>query len=170
MKRANRHLKRAEKSTKKMQQSRGNFTSHVQTSACNHGGKFVHLLTTNQGSLSSVQREELKVLKHCFTMTISADYQQSKPIPMWGRSEQPGSTYYLQKVSHDIFGIIDHWDKKGVLYLFDERIGPKNTDHTISLLMKYWKSVLEEYPWMKRLAIMLQAPIRTGTYFRGPWN
>ena len=52
-----------------------------------------------------------------------------------GQDEQPGSTYYLQKVSHDIFGIVDHRDEKSVAYLFDERIGPKNTDHSSNTIL-----------------------------------
>lgn len=104
---------------------------------------------------TSVEREKLQCLKHCFTLTISADYQQSKLIPYWGYTEQPGSTYYLQKVSHDIFGVVDHRVEEGSIYLFDERIGPKNTDHTVSLLTQYWESVSDKYPWIKRLAIFL---------------
>lgn len=80
------------------------------------------------------EQDDLEETKHCFTATISADYQQSKLIPSWGKTEQPGSTYYLQKVSHNIFGIVDHSDDKSVVYVFDEHIGPKNTDHTISFL------------------------------------
>ena len=54
---------------------------------------------TNQSVLSRSEKEELASTKHCFTATISADFQQSKLIPSWGKTEQPGSTYYLQKVS-----------------------------------------------------------------------
>lgn len=39
--------------------------------------------------------------------------------------------------------------------MFDERIGPKNTDHTISLLMRYWETVSCVHPWIQRLAIFL---------------
>ena len=101
------------------------------------------------------EREELQTARHCFTLVISADYQQSKLIPSWGRTEQPGSTYYLQKVSHDIFGIVDHREERSVAYLFDERIGPKNTDHTVSLLTQFWHNVSHEHPWINRLAIFL---------------
>ena len=90
---------------------------------------------TNIPRPSRSEREELKSTQHCFTLTISADYQQSKLIPSWGRSEQPGLTYYLQKVSHDILGIVDHSKDESTVYLFDERIDPKNTDHTVSLLL-----------------------------------
>ena len=76
-------------------------------------------------------------------------------MPYWGRSEQPGSTYYLQKVSHDIFGIVDHSQGSSTIYLFDERIGPKNTDHTISLVTKYWRQFHTANPWVKRVAIYL---------------
>ena len=50
-----------------------------------------------------------------------------------GKIEQPGSTYYLQKVSHDLFGIVDHSTDESAMYIFDECIGPKNTDHTFIL-------------------------------------
>ena len=110
---------------------------------------------TNKSHRTAVEREELESLQHCFTLTISADYQQSKLIPSWGKTEQPSSTYYLQKVSHDVFGIVDHRQDKSTIYLFDERIGPKNTDHTISLMMHYWETVSCEHPWIQRLAIFL---------------
>lgn len=105
--------------------------------------------------MTPAERDELETLQHCFTLTISADYQQSKLVPSWGKTEQPGSTYYLQKVSHDIFGIVDHRDDEGIIYVFDERIGPKNTEHTLSFLSTYWQQVSQQHPWIQRLAIFL---------------
>lgn len=110
---------------------------------------------TNVSRPSRSEREELHSAQHCFTLTISADYQQSKLIPSWGKSEQPGSTYYLQKVSHDILGIVDHSNDESTVYLFDERIGPKNTDHTVSFLTDFWHTVSQQHPWINRLAIFL---------------
>ena len=121
---------------------------------CAEQWKKINVLTAIQ-SPSRAEREELLTAQHCFTLVISADYQQSKLVPTWGRSEQPGSTYYFQKVSHDIFGIVDHRDEKSTVYTFDERIGPKNTDHTVSLLTQYHHTVKHEHPWIKRLAIFL---------------
>ena len=54
-------------------------------------------------------------------------------------------------MSHDIFGIVDH--EKSTVYLFDERIGTKNTDHTVSFL--FWQEDVEEHPWIHRLVIFL---------------
>lgn len=109
----------------------------------------------NLRAQSATEKETLAALKHCFTLTLSADYQQSKLIPSWGRTEQPGSTYYFQKVSHDIFGIVDHSQNTSAIYLFDERIGPKNTDHTISFLTQYWQEFSLKHPWVNRLPIFL---------------
>ena len=41
------------------------------------------------------------------------------------------------------------------MYLFDERIGPKNTDHTVSFLTHYWRTISQQHPWIHRLAIFL---------------
>lgn len=80
------------------------------------------------------------MLKHRFNPVVSADCQMSKLVPYWGMSAQPGSTYYLQKLSHDILGIVNHATNKSAVYLFDERVGPKNTDHTVSYITHfiYW--------------------------------
>ena len=60
-----------------------------------------------------------------------------KLVPYWGLSPQPGSTYYLQKLNHNVFGIVNHATTKSAVYLCDERYGPKNTDHTISYVTHY---------------------------------
>ena len=68
---------------------------------------------------------ELNVLKHSFTWTLSADYQMSKLVPHWGSSPQPGSTYYLQKLSNDLFEIVHHNDEKAHIFLmrkWDQKI------------------------------------------------
>ena len=84
-----------------------------------------------KSDLSSDERDELEVLKRSFSLVLAVDYQMSKLVPYWGNSPQPGSTYYLQKLSHDIFGVVNHATNNSTVYLLDERVGPKNTDHTI---------------------------------------
>lgn len=74
---------------------------------------------------SSERDESLQVLQSTFTLLLSADYQMSKLLPFWGHSAQPSSTYYLQKVSYDIYGIVDHRDESGHLYILNETVGPK---------------------------------------------
>ena len=106
-------------------------------------------------SLSSEQSDELQHLKNTFTLVVSADYQMNKLLPYWGRSPQPGSTYYLQKISYDNLGIVDHRNEKGHLYLFSELIGPKNTNHTFSYLLHYLKSTDKVPRWIKRVHVFL---------------
>ena len=79
----------------------------------------------------------------------------SKLLPYWGDSPQPSSTYYLQKVSYDIFGIVDHRDGVGHLYILNETIGPKNTDHTLSYLFHYIKSTMAVPDWIRRVHIFM---------------
>ena len=87
--------------------------------------------------LTETEDRELATLKHKFNLVVSADYQMGKLVPYWGESPQPGSTYYFQKLNHDVFGIVNHATNKAAVYLFDERISPKNTDHTVSYLTHY---------------------------------
>ena len=80
----------------------------------------------------------------------------SKLIPHWGLSAQPGSTYYLQKLSHDILGIVNHADgEKSGIYIFDECVGPKNTDHTVSYITHYLCESGLVPAWVKRLHIFM---------------
>ena len=104
---------------------------------------------------SEANETELTTLKNKFTLTVSADYQMSKLIPFWGLSPQPGSTYYLQKLSHDVFGIVNHADNASAIYIFDERMGPKNTDHTVSYLSDYLCQSEKVPRWIQRLHIFL---------------
>ena len=54
-------------------------------------------------------------------------------VPHWGSSPQPSETYYLRKLSHNIFGLVDHSVAKNTIYVLDERVGgAKNGDITIS--------------------------------------
>ena len=102
---------------------------------------------------NTTEDEKLEQLKHCFTLTVSADYQMQKLVPYWGSSPQPGSTYFLQKLSYDIFGIVDHRDESSSTYIFDERVGSKTADHTISYILHYLKSAGKVPSWVTRLHV-----------------
>ena len=110
------------------------------TKTCNTEWKRISSLL-EKPHLTEDENSELRILQHCFTLVVSADYQQAKLIPFWGESEQPGSTYYLQKVSIEVFGISDHRNNTGHIDLFEEQLTPKNTDHTLSFLTKYWEKL-----------------------------
>ena len=61
--------------------------------------------------IENIQRQttDLETVRHNFTLVLSADYQmQKKLVTYLGFSPQPGSTYHLQKLSHDISGIVNH--------------------------------------------------------------
>ena len=103
-------------------------------------------------TLDEDEQDELEVLKRSFSLVLAVDYQMAKLVPYWGHSPQPGSTYYLQKMSHDVFGIVNHGTNASTVYLFDERVGPKNTDHTVSYTTHY----ISELPdWIRRIHIFM---------------
>lgn len=112
--------------------------------------------------LTDEETNTLAGLKNKFTTVICADYQMAKLTPYWGLSAQPGATYYLQKLTHDVFGIVNHATGSSTVYLFDERAGPKNTDHTISYLTDY----LSKLPgWNRRIHIFLDNTCSTNKNF-----
>ena len=61
----------------------------------------------------------------------------------------------MQKVFYDLLGIVDHREEEGSVYLFNELIGPKNTDHTISYLLHYLKSSGKIPGWVRRVQIFM---------------
>ena len=79
----------------------------------------------------------------------------SKLLPYLGHSPQPSSTYYLQTVSYDIYGIVDHRDGSGHLYLIYETAGSKNTDHTMSYHVQYLKSSGKVPSWVLRVHVFM---------------
>ena len=112
-------------------------------------------------TLDSDESEELSVLKLRFDLVISVDYQMSKLLPQWGESPQPGSTYYLQKLSHDLFGIVNHATDRSTVYIFDERIGPKNTDHTLSFIFHYITTQGKLPSWIRRVHLFMDNTVST---------
>ena len=105
--------------------------------------------------LDHTAQTRLQALKDSFNLVLSADYQMTKLIPFWGETAQPAITYYLRKVSHDLFGIVDHCNETKYIPVFDERIDPKNTDHTISLLLYYIRYSGLVPHWVKRVSIFM---------------
>ena len=129
------------------------YYKDVKTKCCEQWKEITTL--DSKSDRSSAEDERLEQLKHCFTLVISADYQMQKLVPYWGLSPQPGSTYYLQKLSYDLFGIVDHRDESSAVYIFDERVGTKTADHTISYILHYLKSVGKVPSWVTRVHVFL---------------
>ena len=118
----------------------------------------------------SETNEELTLLKPKFTLTMSADYQMSKLIPHWGFSPQSGSTDYVQKLSHDLLGIINHSDETSAVYIFDERTGPKNTDHTVLYITRYLCESGKIPSWVRRVDLFMDNACSTNkNYYMLGW-
>ena len=74
----------------------------------------------SKDDLDAASQERLQALQESLMLVLSADYKMTKFIPFWGETAIP---YYLRKVSHDLFGVVDHYDKSKYITAFDEHIG-----------------------------------------------
>ena len=102
-------------------------------------------------SSRTTEGEERSTVMKKFNLVLAVGYQMSKLVPYWGLSPQPGSTY-LQKLTHDIYGIVNHATNISAVYVFDERVGPKKTDHTISCTSHCLSSLPD---WVRRVHLLL---------------
>jgi len=115
-----------------------------------------------------VEKTKLQELKGQITFTFSLDYQQSKLTPHWSFSAQPSETYYLRKLSHNIFGIVDHTLAQNAVYVLDERTGgAKNADITISLIDHY---IHQQIPsWVRHLCLFMDNAATNKNQFIIQW-
>ncbi len=103
-------------------------------------------------SIEDIRR--LEKIENEITFTLSLDFQQSKLIPHWGNTAQPSETYYLRKLVHNIFAIIDHALSEKTIYVSDERAcATKNVDLTISLLDHYIQNKVPD--WVRHLCLYM---------------
>ena len=60
-------------------------------------------------------------------------------------------------MSHDIFGMVDHRSTVDTNFvtIFDERLSPRNTNHTISFLSKHLDKLAADMPWLRHVCIFL---------------
>ena len=76
--------------------------------------------------------------------------------------------YYLQKLSHDFFGIVNISDDSSAVYIFNERISPKNMDHSVSYLTHYLCNKVP--PWVQRIhPYMDNACSKNKNYYSMGW-
>jgi len=78
---------------------------------------------------------------------IAIDYMQEQTLPYFGRSAQPGSTYYLQKETIHLFGAVciqyteradfeyQHPGGNSVFLTSEREDGAKSSDHLLSYLL-----------------------------------
>ena len=107
-----------------------------------------------RGPASVEEEQELQQLQAGFVGLLDADYQMGKLLSHWGYSVQPGSSYYKQKLSFDVFGIVFHGTPSNSFYSFHEgAAAAKNSDHTISCLNSFIEQSVTA--WVRHLVLVL---------------
>lgn len=111
-----RHSERLLEYEELMEQAEMDLAQHKQevlehykftTEKCKRDWKAIVDLAS-KNNLSAADQSHLECLQESFILVLSADYQMTKLIPFWGETAQPAISYYLRKVSHNLFGIVDH--------------------------------------------------------------
>jgi len=121
-----------------------------------------------QKSPSKKDETELRELKEQITFSLSLDWQQSKLTPHWGFSAQPSETYYLRKLSHNIFGIVNHALAKNAVYVLDERAGgAKNADITISMIDHFLNNHIPS--WARHICLFMDNGATNKNQFMIQW-
>lgn len=117
--------------------------------------KYLQIPKRPEDELANAPKESaLNKLCDQVVFTLSIDYQQSKLVPHWGRTAQPSETYYMRKLSHNVFGIVDHTLERDAIYITDERIGgAKNANMTISHIHQYIQRTIPA--WANHLCLFM---------------
>jgi len=68
----------------------------------------VELILTQSGGDERPDVEPFVRLASLLEYGLDSDYQQDKTTPYWGRSDQPGPTYFMSKETNYIHIIIQH--------------------------------------------------------------
>ena len=90
-----------------------------------------------------------------FTLVLSAVINKASKV---GKTTQPGSAYWLQNISHDTLGALNHRstdEDANVVTLFDETLGPENIDRTVSLLSTHLEKLAAKILWLRHTCIFL---------------
>ncbi|XP_070541662.1 uncharacterized protein [Ptychodera flava] len=106
-------------------------------------------------SLSYEEEIELLELKSNYIAIFSYDYMMLRTLPHWGQSPQPAAAYYKMKLSVDIASLIQHNSGQASTYIFDEQLGPKNSNHTLSLLTKHIAAL--DLSWTTKVVIFMDS-------------
>jgi len=147
----------------------GNELQHYREQTKKSYDQHTHIAELQKKQSKSTQKNaELQVLKEEIIFTFSLDYQQAMLIPHWGFSAQPSETYYLRKLSNNIFGIINHTLNKNAIYIIEEQIcNTKNGDTTISLFDDY----IQELPsWVRHVCLFMDNGATNKNQFLIQWG
>ena len=71
---------------------------------------------------------------------LSIDAMQNKSYPTFTGYKEPALYYFTKKITFHLLGVVNEGMNTGEVYLYDQRIGPTNSNHTISALQQAMKT------------------------------
>ena len=86
------------------------------------------------------------------TLHLSIDAMQNKLYPNFKGIKRPSEDYYLRKMTFHLLGVVNEGTGKGTTFVYDNRLGPTNSNHTISALRTI---IMEQLGNKKRIMISM---------------
>ena len=80
-------------------------------------------------------RSELFRTYRSNVLHLSIDAMQNKKYTTFPRYREPAVYYFIKKLTLHLLGVVDEGRKDGRVYLYDDRLGSTNSNHTISALL-----------------------------------
>ena len=81
--------------------------------------------------------QNLNALSPNLVMHLSIDAMKEIQIPQFGRTAQPNKLFFKRKLGIIPMGIFNEGTSKGIVYVYDQTIGPTKSSHLISLIDHY---------------------------------
>jgi hypothetical protein len=95
---------------------------------------------------------------------ISIDFKKNASMFHWGRSDQPGQSYYMSMLNIILCGVMSHHvpansrEGRHLYWWYKPLVGPKNGDHLLSIILdKFMAQGLPEFlrPCLRRLKVCM---------------
>ncbi|XP_077995114.1 uncharacterized protein LOC144448701 isoform X1 [Glandiceps talaboti] len=135
------------------------IAQHFYKQSCNTAWQSQQMIEDLESKDVRTDEEEITLLeeKTNYVACFSIDYKMVVTVPQWHLTPQPAISYYKMKLCVDEAVIVHHNFGKAYSYIFDERCGPKNSNHTLSILDKHMRSL--DLSWTtKAMVFMDNAP------------
>jgi hypothetical protein len=93
-------------------------------------------------NIAEVAEKLLELELDDFVFAVTIDFSKAKSVPHFGRTPQPGATYFMSKLNVELCGLMSHHvrqmtvEGRFLYWYFQNEAGPKHGDHLLSILLK----------------------------------
>ncbi|XP_070578689.1 uncharacterized protein [Ptychodera flava] len=127
---------------------------HFYKKSCQHAFDHQKKIEEREETMGTHEEEiQLLEMKTDYIACYSFDYKMVITLPQWHLTPQPAMSYYKMKLCVDEAAVIQHNTGKAYTYIFDERFGPKNSSHTLSILSHHINNL--DTSWITKVMVFM---------------